>query len=56
MRAQASLVVAANRAPVSFAVGPDGELGAKHAAGVLAPSLLRALEGREAVWVAAAMS
>jgi trehalose 6-phosphate synthase len=53
---QAALVVAANRAPLTFAVEPGGELVAKHAAGGLAPSLLRALEGREAVWVAAAGS
>ena len=52
----ADLVVAANRAPASFEIAPGGELVAKHAAGGLAPSLLHALEGREAVWVAAAGS
>ncbi len=50
------LVVASNRGPASFALGDSGELVTRHAAGGLAPSLLRALAGREAVWVAAATS
>ncbi len=48
--------MAANRGPASFRIGDGGELVAHHAAGGLAPSLVRALSGRKAVWVAAAGS
>ncbi len=48
------LVVASYRGPASFAVEPDGTLAARPAAGGLAPSLLSALEGAGAAWVAVA--
>ncbi len=50
------LVVASYRGPASFAAEPDGTLVARPAAGGLAPSLLNALEGTSATWVAVAMS
>jgi trehalose 6-phosphate synthase len=49
------LVVAANRGPVSFVVGDDGEPQPRHGAGGLAPSLASALAGSGATWVAAAL-
>ena len=52
----ADLVIASNRGPLSLVRDEDGRLVSGHAAGGLAPSLARALEGRSAVWVAAAMS
>ncbi len=51
-----SLVVAANRGPASINIAADGTLVAGHAAGGLAPSLARALVGRGAMWIAAAIS
>lgn len=50
------LVVVSNRGPATFATGPDGELVARHAAGGLAPSLVHALAGSGALWIATAMS
>jgi trehalose 6-phosphate synthase len=54
--ATSDLVVAANRAPATIRRLADGSLVAGHAAGGLAPSLARALEGRGALWIAAALS
>jgi trehalose 6-phosphate synthase len=51
-----SLVVVSNRGPASISVGPDGRLVARHGAGGLAPSLARALRGKDALWVASAMT
>ena len=51
----ANLVVAANRAPVTFATGADGELVAQRGAGGMI-TIASALEHRKATWVAAAMS
>jgi trehalose 6-phosphate synthase len=50
------LVVAANRAPGTIRHLEDGTLSVGHGAGGLAPSLARALEGRGARWIAAALS
>ncbi|MCU1494788.1 MAG: Alpha,alpha-trehalose-phosphate synthase [Acidimicrobiaceae bacterium] len=50
------LVVVSNRGPATFSVGKDGELVARHGAGGLAPSLLNALAGSDALWIATAMS
>jgi trehalose 6-phosphate synthase len=50
------LVVAANRAPGTIRHLEDGSFSVGHGAGGLAPSLARALEGRGALWVAAALS
>lgn len=52
----ADLVIASNRGPLSLVLDEKGRLVSGHSAGGLAPSLARALEGRSAVWVAAAMS
>ncbi len=49
------LVVVSNRGPATFAVGADGALVARHAAGGLAPSLVHALAGTNALWIATAM-
>ena len=49
------LVVVSNRGPATFAVGADGNLVARHAAGGLAPSLVHALAGTGALWIATAM-
>src|SRR5579862_2056576 len=46
----ADLVIASNRGPLSLVRDEDGRLVSGHAAGGLAPSLARALEGRSAVW------
>jgi len=54
--ATSDLVVAANRAPATIRRLEDGTIVAGHAAGGLAPSLARALEGRGALWIAAALS
>ena len=51
-----SLVVAANRGPITVRAPEDGSLVAGHAAGGLAPSLARALDGRGALWIAEAAS
>ena len=50
------LVVAANRAPGTIRRLEDGSFSVGHGAGGLAPSLARALEGRGASWIAAALS
>jgi trehalose 6-phosphate synthase len=50
------LVVAANRAPGTIRRLEDGSYSIGHGAGGLSPSLARALEGRGARWVAAALS
>ena len=50
------LIVAANRGPVNIHRDASGNLVAGHGAGGLAPSLARALEGRGALWIAAAQS
>jgi trehalose 6-phosphate synthase len=50
------LVVAANRAPGTIRRLEDGSFSVGHGAGGLAPSLARALEGRGARWIAAALS
>jgi trehalose 6-phosphate synthase len=50
------LVVAANRAPGTIRRLEDGSFAVGHGSGGLAPSLARALEGRGALWVAAALS
>jgi trehalose 6-phosphate synthase len=50
------LVVAANRAPGTIRHLEDGSFTVGHGAGGLAPSLARALEGRGALWIAAALS
>jgi len=54
--AGSDLVVVANRGPASFQLGEDDELVVHHAAGGLAPSLLRALSGTNALWIASAMT
>lgn len=51
-----SLIVAANRGPINVRLLDDGSLVAGHGAGGLAPSLARALDGRGALWIAAAAS
>src|SRR5579875_619069 len=51
-----ALVVVANRGPVSVRIGAHGATEVAHAAGGLAPSLARALAGRGALWIAAAMT
>jgi trehalose 6-phosphate synthase len=48
------LVVVANRGPVSLSLR-DGELVAEHAQGGLAPSLARALDGQDVLWIASAL-
>jgi len=50
------LVVVANRGPATINVAPDGSLTVGTGAGGLAPSLARALDGRDSTFVAAAMS
>ncbi len=50
------LVVASNRGPLSVSSTAGGRIIAGHAGGGVAPSLARALEGADAVWVAAAMN
>jgi trehalose 6-phosphate synthase len=50
------LVVASNRGPMSLRATRSGRALPGHAAGGLAPSLARALEGTDALWVAAAMN
>ena len=50
------LVVAANRAPGTIRRLEDGSFAIGHGAGGLAPSLARAIEGRGAGWIAAALS
>jgi trehalose 6-phosphate synthase len=51
-----SLIVAANRGPINVRALDDGSLVAGHGVGGLAPSLARALDGRGALWIAAAAS
>lgn len=50
------LVVASNRGPLSIGSTGGERMLAGNAAGGLAPSLARALEGTEALWIAVAMS
>jgi len=50
------VVVVSNRGPATFVEGADGKLEARHAAGGLAPSLVHALAGSKALWIATAMS
>jgi trehalose 6-phosphate synthase len=50
------LVVASNRGPLSLRTTRSGRVAAGHAAGGLAPSLARALDGADALWIAAAMN
>ncbi len=50
------LVVVSNRGPASLIEAPDGTLEVRPGAGGLAPSLARALQGADALWVAAAMN
>ncbi len=50
------LVVVSNRGPATFSVDANGSLVARHAAGGLAPSLVSALSGTGALWIATAMS
>ena len=50
------LIVVANRAPATIRRLENGTLVAGHGSGGLAPSLARALEGRGAIWIAAALS
>ena len=52
----ADLVIASNRAPMSFSYGAGGELVAGQGAGGLVSSLGPLVEGMTATWVAAAMS
>jgi trehalose 6-phosphate synthase len=49
-----TLVIAAHRGPVSLSRGVDGEILTGQAAGGLAPSLARALEGSSTIWIACA--
>jgi trehalose 6-phosphate synthase len=51
-----SLVIAANRAPVTLATDDSGNVIGRHAAGGLAPSLAEALRGKDGIVVAAPMS
>jgi trehalose 6-phosphate synthase len=55
-RGGASVVVASNRGPVSFAIQDDGTLAAKRGGGGLVAGLSAAARGGEAVWVCAALS
>jgi trehalose 6-phosphate synthase len=50
------LVVASNRGPLSLGSPAGVRVVAGHAAGGLAPSLARALEGADALWIAAPMN
>ncbi len=50
------LVVASNRGPLSLQSARGDRIVAGHAAGGLAPSLARGLEGADALWVAATMN
>src|ERR1700678_4046981 len=50
------LIVVANRGPASFELDDAGELVVRSAAGGLAPSLVNALDGSNALWIASAMS
>jgi len=52
----AELVVASNRGPFSLVASPDGSLTPRPGGGGLAPSLVAALAGIPATWVAAALS
>jgi trehalose 6-phosphate synthase len=52
----APLVVVSNRGPLSFTRGEGGALTAKRGAGGLVATLGPALEGRDAIWVSAAIS
>ncbi len=52
---RAGLVVASNRGPLSLRATSGGRIVAGQAAGGLAPSLARALEGMDALWIAATL-
>lgn len=53
---RASLVVASNRGPLSLRTTRNGRIAAGQPAGGLAPSLARALEGTDALWIAATLN
>jgi trehalose 6-phosphate synthase len=50
------LLVASNRGPVSFEAAPDGSWTARRGAGGLVTAVSGALRGREATWIASAIS
>jgi trehalose 6-phosphate synthase len=50
------LIVVSNRGPVTVTRDAGGHFSVGHAAGGLAPSLLQALHGSGAIWIAAAMT
>jgi trehalose 6-phosphate synthase len=51
-----ALAVASNRGPLSFSRTPDGDLAVRRGAGGLVSALGSAMRGRDALWVAAALS
>jgi trehalose 6-phosphate synthase len=53
---EAPLIVAANRGPVTFERGEDGELAPRRGAGGLVTALIGALQEARGLWVAAAMT
>ena len=54
--ARRPLVIASNRGPVAFEIGPDGELTSSRGGGGLVTGLTGALQMTGGLWVAAAMS
>ena len=56
MKRKAPIVVASNRGPVAFVRAPDGTLTQRRGVGGLVTAVAGALRGREAAWVASAIS